>query len=204
MKNQILTEKEYKKLFKAEKRFSTLVSIITSILESESTVEEKLELIDAVSHVATESLCRICILDNQKEQPAFSKGLCHKHYYQYCQGLKRKMDKDNLPLPVPVSRRLYPETCTAPGCDRKHFSRGYCSKHCHQALSGKLPLQPPKSRRLYPETCIVPGCERKHFSHGYCNFHHSRVYKAGIDPTDLESMNQPPRTTRKQLNDESE
>lgn len=192
--NKILNEKKYKRIFKTAKRFSTLVTAITMVLESDSSDKAKLKTIASITEIATESLCRICLFDNQIEQPSYSKGLCRKHYSQYYQGLKGKNDKDKLPLPV--SKRLYPETCTAPGCDREHFSRGYCSLHYNQALRGKLPLQPPKSRRLYPETCIVPGCGEKHFSHGYCSLHWSRI-RAGIDPQDLEAMNQPPKITKK-------
>jgi len=139
--NQILTEKDYKKLFKSEKRYSALLSTITSIVESpERTGRLKLELITAILQIAAESICSV----SGCEQLPFSKGLCNKHYIQ--------QKKQSLP-----------------------------------------PKKPYKTPRKYPEICSVPGCERKHSTKGYCSLHYSRVFNSGIDPTDLEAMNQPVR-----------
>lgn len=189
-----LNEKKYKKLFKSPKRFSSLVSTLTEIFNSEQTDEDKMKLVDAILEIATDSLCRVCLLDDQNEQPSYSNGLCKKHYHQKHSLLKGRRGGDET-LPPPKSRRLQPDICTEPGCDRDHYCRGYCSHHYYSlVLKVKKEDRPPiKSKNIYPTTCTVPGCNEKHFSRGYCNLHCSRVFRSGLDPTDLEAMNQPLR-----------
>jgi hypothetical protein len=174
-----------KKQFRTNKRYSYLITGITSILESQSEEKAKLEALDALMKIATSVLCPIC-LDNQIEKLAVTKGLCEKHYEE--QRIKK--------------------ICIVPGCERTVSSRDYCSLHFdriyHQGVEPtdlKTLTRPPKTKgnlkSSYPPTCTITGCERKHFSRGYCSLHWSRIFNSGIDPTDLEALNKPPRTIKK-------
>lgn len=71
--------------------------------------------------------------------------------------------------------------CSVSGCDKPTRSKGLCATHYSQQLEPKL--------------CKLPGCGRKAVSHGYCSMHWNRINYKGVDPTDLETLLQPPTRT---------
>ncbi|MCR8994458.1 hypothetical protein [Brevibacillus laterosporus] len=125
-------KKNHKKLFRSKKRFSSLVSEVSNILESEKTDAEKLSEITSLMEIAKESTCYVCLLDSEEEHPSKTKGLCQKHYNEWYQRNKIASKKhhkepynrnylgDNrvygpIPLPVPKSD---PDICAAEGCEK--------------------------------------------------------------------------------------
>ncbi len=131
--------KHFTKLFKSKKRFSALLDTITKINELNKPDNEKLDMINEILKVASNSLCSICIFDNEEENPVYSKGLCKKHYHEkesYTKLKGRKVIKQN--LPAPKSKRVYDPICTIPGCPEKHFSRGFCSLHYSRVFNSGI------------------------------------------------------------------
>jgi hypothetical protein len=59
-------------------------------------------------------------------------------------------------------------TCSFPGCDRTHVSRGYCGSHTWQIKHGK-PLTP--ITRVTNSPCTVDGCPHRAIAHGLCQTH---------------------------------
>lgn len=71
-------------------------------------------------------------------------------------------------------------TCTVPGCDRPHKSRGYCQTHYMQFKRG-VPVVPEiKSRvREKPPECMEDGCHEPVKSKGLCGMHYQRNLRHG-------------------------
>ncbi|MBG9804879.1 hypothetical protein ABHN05_13030 [Brevibacillus laterosporus] len=157
----------YKKLFRSKKRFSSLVSEISNILESEKTDTEKLSEITSMIDVASESTCYVCLLDSEEEHPSKTKGLCQKHYDQY----KNNQYK---------SKKYHKEP----------YNRNYLGEN---RIYGPIPL--PVSK-LNPDICAAEGCEEKRQALGYCSLHYSRVFLSRVNPNDTEAMNKPNRLKR--------
>lgn len=71
-------------------------------------------------------------------------------------------------------------TCSVPGCDKKHYSRGLCRAHyARQARHGT-----PGAADIAPygaQSCSVSGCDKPHMARGYCTTHYVRARKHG-DP----------------------
>ncbi|OAJ72277.1 hypothetical protein AYJ08_18735 [Brevibacillus sp. SKDU10] len=63
-------KKNHKKLFRSKKRFSSLVTEFSDILESEKTDVEKLSEITSLMEIARESTCYVCLLDIEEEHPS--------------------------------------------------------------------------------------------------------------------------------------
>ncbi len=136
-----------KSSFKTGKRFSYLISELESILNAnEKTDEEKLKTLENLIHAAKSSICPICLLD-EVEQPVSSKGLCSKHYGQKRANEKRIAQSQ-------LSKQKKTEKCTLLGCQRKIFSKGYCSLHWNRVYQQLIDPndfeamnRPPRERR---------------------------------------------------------
>ena len=72
-------------------------------------------------------------------------------------------------------KRKYPQTCSIPGCRRRHRARGYCSMHYKRLSNGNNNLSPEPLLKRHEGPCKIPGCEKKAFVHGYCKMHHGRI-----------------------------
>lgn len=67
--------------------------------------------------------------------PIEARGLCNRHYQQWWQGA-------DIPAPlVRVQQGKY-TTCTKPGCDKPHKSKGLCLKHYKHQKYGIKPRKP--------------------------------------------------------------
>jgi hypothetical protein len=60
------------------------------------------------------------------------------------------------------------KSCTVEGCDRKHYGKGFCSKHYAS-----------NRRANNTRQCSVEGCIRSYVSSGYCGAHYRRMLKRG-------------------------
>lgn len=72
--------------------------------------------------------------------------------------------------------------CTVDGCEKPHWSGGYCEMHRWRVrYSGEPgPAGPLKQRRTKPkEPCSVEGCDRPRRSLEYCTLHYTRVRRNG-------------------------
>jgi hypothetical protein len=70
------------------------------------------------------------------------------------------------------------DPCAFDGCGRPRYSRGYCTQHYRQSVSGK-PLRPLRDYNRQPAECKVDGCTRKPHAQGYCKLHLNRVERHG-------------------------
>ncbi|OAJ72649.1 hypothetical protein AYJ08_01470 [Brevibacillus sp. SKDU10] len=94
-------KKNYKKLFRSKKRFSSLVAEVSDILESEKTDTKKLSEITSLMDSARKATCYVCLLDNEEEHPSKTKGLCQKHYGEWYQRNRIASKKYHIePYPV--------------------------------------------------------------------------------------------------------
>lgn len=116
MSNDLLDEEQLKKKLRSTKRYSSFLFEISKILDKSLSDKEKVEMISAMSQLAMESLCPICLLDENEEHPTNVKGLCKKHYYQH----RKQFVK---------TERKYASTCSIPGCEEEHSAKGYCKLH---------------------------------------------------------------------------
>lgn len=64
--------------------------------------------------------------------------------------------------------------CISDGCDRKHYAKGFCTKH-YQRLISKGDVSDPKKRL----GCYVDGCDEEHSRKGLCSKHYHRLRKTG-------------------------
>ncbi|MCR8939824.1 hypothetical protein O0555_21215 [Brevibacillus laterosporus] len=158
-------KKNHKKLFRSKKRFSSLVSAVSDILESDKADAEKLSEIASMMDVARESTCYICLLDSEEEHPSKIKGLCQKHYSE-------QYEKN-----IRATKKYHKEP----------YNRNYLG---YNRVYGPIPL--PVSK-LKPDICAAEGCEEKRQAHGYCMLHYGRVFLRRVDPNDIEAMNKPKR-----------
>lgn len=79
-----------------------------------------------------------------------------------------------------MPQRMY-ETCTVPGCDRKHKAAGYCASHYGQWKRGIAPSKPIKSRdRKHEPTCSEPECASPVKAKGLCKMHYARLLRHGF------------------------
>ena len=60
---------------------------------------------------------------------------------------------------MPRGRKPDHVRCTVADCGRKHYAKGFCSRHYRQ------------KRRLEGPRCSVPGCDRKVYARGRCEGH---------------------------------
>lgn len=60
---------------------------------------------------------------------------------------------------VPRGRKPDHVRCTVADCGRRHYAKGFCSRHYRQ------------KRRLEGPRCTVPGCDRKVYARGRCEGH---------------------------------
>lgn len=94
----------------------------------------------------------------------------------------------------PASKRAASKRCSVKGCNRRHYSLGYCQTHwTHVRESGK-----PKAIRPYrklktvapavakrakppsaPKRCYASGCTRPYYASGYCQTHWRHVRETG-------------------------
>lgn len=71
-------------------------------------------------------------------------------------------------------------TCTVPGCDRPHKSRGYCNTHAQRHWRGAEVAVAIKTRdRDKPEQCTEIGCSNPVKSKGLCKAHYARLLRHG-------------------------
>lgn len=78
-----------------------------------------------------------------------------------------------------MPQRMY-ETCTVPGCTRKHKAAGYCATHYAQHFRGK-PLVPIRAReRNHAPTCSEPECAAPVKAKGLCKMHYARLLRHGF------------------------
>lgn len=75
------------------------------------------------------------------------------------------------------------QVCSVPGCERKHYARGFCGTHYKRQRTGRDPFGPRLNNNGLPRgsvrTCSVEGCDGKHQAQGYCNLHYMRLRKFG-------------------------
>ena len=111
-------------------------------------------------------ICHACT------RPAWSTGLCQRHYN--------------------MARRDQMPPCTVDGCDLPQAARRLCLTHYkRQRYTGDVnaarPIgwRPPRKLKPVmhgpprPTDCMLPTCNRPHYSHGYCKAHGRRVAKYG-------------------------
>jgi len=67
--------------------------------------------------------------------------------------------------------------CSAEGCNKKYYAKGYCEKHYDRFKRLGSPDLPNKIK-----LCAVDGCEGKYVGLGYCRKHYDKFKKYG-DPT---------------------
>ena len=75
--------------------------------------------------------------------------------------------------------------CSVPGCDKRHFGKGYCSFHYQRWSKFGDPLEGgPKRLTKYPPgaVCSISGCKKPIKGLGYCGPHYKRLLRHG-DPT---------------------
>lgn len=65
-------------------------------------------------------------------------------------------------------------TCREPGCDRRHYARGWCEMHYRRWRRRGQTDDRPITR-----TCLVDGCEQPHDARGYCHGHYQRWSRNG-------------------------
>jgi len=68
--------------------------------------------------------------------------------------------------------------CKIPGCNNKHLSGGYCSKHYARYNKYGDPNYS-KYDRNHSMFCAVRGCENQYYCKGYCEKHYSKFKKYG-------------------------
>lgn len=65
--------------------------------------------------------------------------------------------------------------CSVPGCQRKHYGRGWCNTHYRRwYVHGSVAL-PQKEQR----SCSVDGCARPFLAKGLCRLHYDRLHLTG-------------------------
>ena len=124
---------------------------------------------DAPKHMAGPPQCAVRGCD----RPRLAKGYCAFHY---------ERDRKGIPFDAPrftmrnraKSRGAAPKNrkCSHPGCDRRHWARGYCEFHLYRHDRG-IPLDA-VLRGKYGPVCKVEGCDRAAHTLGYCAMHYSR------------------------------
>ena len=68
-------------------------------------------------------------------------------------------------------------TCGHPGCDRKHWGKGFCNMHYNRDRRGSgMDVPWHWHAESVRRTCSHPGCERKHSGKGFCLMHYTRDY----------------------------
>lgn len=74
----------------------------------------------------------------------------------------------------------FPTRCTVDGCEARHLSGGYCSRHYKlMRETGSTEDRPRKNAR---KPCTVPGCEAWRVGHGLCRLHYERQRALGRPP----------------------
>lgn len=69
--------------------------------------------------------------------------------------------------------------CKVEGCDKPHYSNGYCTKHRSQIQKyGRL--RPDLERNPPGDKCKVIGCDCKKCCRGYCTKHYNEYRKYGV------------------------
>jgi hypothetical protein len=74
-------------------------------------------------------------------------------------------------------KRRVERKCSRPGCERRHYARGYCQAHYERARTGRSVVAPvgPQTQRN-PRTrgeCSLPGCSRPHYALSLCAPHYN-------------------------------
>lgn len=72
-------------------------------------------------------------------------------------------------------------TCSIPGCDKPHLSRGWCSAHWTRWKRHGDPLGGGTARQPMPDHCTAEGCPNPPHARGMCATHWRRD-KAERDP----------------------
>ena len=72
----------------------------------------------------------------------------------------------------------YGSTCSHPGCDEPHASKGLCALHYNRKQKG-FSIDAPKQVQVKSESgvCSQPGCDEPHRAKGLCHFHYERQRK---------------------------
>ncbi len=91
-------------------------------------------------------------------KPAFCKGYCRKHYYNY--------NTHGDPLYKKVDKK-----CSE--CNQKHYAKGLCKEHYFKAKATVGGID------LGGKRCSVDGCDNPHYGKGFCRQHWNRMTHAG-------------------------
>ncbi len=122
--NDQLDEKQLNKLLRSKKRYSTLLHELIKVVDSDFNSDDKLKKVENLIDIAEHSLCQICLLDDEDEQPSNVKGFCKKHYRQY----RRQIVPSGKWMPF----------CSIPGCQNEHSAKGYCALHYSRVITQGL------------------------------------------------------------------
>lgn len=110
----------------------------------------------------------LCVIDGC-EEIWYSHEWCYRHYQRW-----RDHGDPLWERPPRIT------TCTFPGCDKPHESRGYCTAHAKQSRLGQE-LQPLRIRSYDGAPCSVEGCDDAIVARGWCSMHWNR-WRAHGDP----------------------
>lgn len=78
-------------------------------------------------------------------------------------------------------------TCKIDGCERKHYGRGYCSKHWQRLRTHGDPNYVTKH---IPKKCKESGCSKTQIARGWCQ-HHYDAWRIHGDPLHHEKNQKP-------------
>ncbi len=107
-----------------------------------------------------------CKIEGCQNNRRYSNGLCPKHY--------RRLKTHGDPLWEPEAKRI---TCKVLGCERPHFSNGYCRSHDGQVrFHGKI-LEGSSFKEL--SICSISGCKSVSIASNMCSKHYSNYKKYG-------------------------
>ena len=68
------------------------------------------------------------------------------------------------------------KTCSYPGCERKHFAKGFCKTHYYRNKYGRPMDKPIIEYQKRGKECSVEGCDRPVRAKGLCVTHHKRLH----------------------------
>lgn len=105
-----------------------------------------------------------------------SREWCSTHYWRW------HSTGDPLTAMRPKLAKNAYTTCTVDGCDRPHWSRGYCEMHARRVreTGDPGPATPIKNRKRTPkEPCEVDGCDRPKRGRHHCHLHQERLRRTG-------------------------